>query len=49
MGCFPDEGQLTLRISKKNGKDQPTILLEVGKTDKLIKDYRDVYERFKNC
>jgi len=32
------EGQLTLRISKKNNKDKPKILLKVGKTDKLIKD-----------
>ena len=41
------EGQLTLRISKKNNKDKPKILLRVGKTDKLIKDYLEVYERFK--
>jgi len=42
------EGQLTLRISKKNGKDKPKILLEVGTTDKLIKDYLEVYEEFKD-
>ncbi len=42
------EGQLTLRISKKNGKDKPKILLNVGKADKLIEDYIEVYEEFKN-
>ena len=42
------EGQLTLRISKKNGKDKPKILRQVGKTDKLIKDYLEIYEDFKN-
>lgn len=41
------EGSLTLRISKKNGKDKPKILLTVGKTDKLIKDYLELYETFK--
>ena len=30
-------GHLTLRISPKNGKNKPRILLETGKTDKLIK------------
>lgn len=42
------EGQLTLRISKKNNKDKPKILLKVGKTDKLIKDYLEIYGKFKN-
>ena len=42
------EGCLTLRISKKNGKDKPKILMTVGKTDKLIKDYLEVYETFKS-
>jgi hypothetical protein len=28
------DGFLTLRISKKNGKDKPKILMEVGKQDK---------------
>jgi len=41
------EGQLTIRISKKNGKDKPKILLSVGKTDKLIKDYHEIYGKFK--
>ena len=41
------EGQLTLRISKKNNRDKPKILLKIGKTDKLIKDYLEVYEKFK--
>ena len=42
------EGQLTLRISKKNGKDKPKILLKVGKTDKLIKDYLEIYKKFRD-
>jgi len=41
------EGQLTLRISKKNGKDKPKILRQVGRTDKLIRDYLEIYEKFK--
>lgn len=39
-------GHLTLRISRKNGKNKPKILLQVGKTDKLIKDYLEVFEKF---
>ena len=42
------EGQLTLRISKKNNREKPKISRQVGKTDKLIKDYLEVYETFKN-
>lgn len=42
------EGQLTLRISKKNGRDKPKIVRQVGKTYKLIKDYLEIYEKFKN-
>jgi len=42
------EGQLTLRISKKNDKDKPRILLKVGKTDKLIEEYLRVYKAFKS-
>jgi len=41
------EGQLTLRISKKNGKDKPKIVYEMGKKDKLIRDYLEVYKQFK--
>jgi len=41
------EGMLTLRISKKNDKDKPKILLKCGKTDKLIKDYLEVFKVFK--
>ena len=40
-------GYLTLRISMKNGENKPKILLKVGKQDKLIKDYLEVYETFK--
>ncbi|MBX5328488.1 MAG: hypothetical protein QHH18_03215 [Candidatus Bathyarchaeota archaeon] len=40
-------GYLTLRISRKNGKNKPRILLKVGKTDKLINDYLEVYNAFK--
>jgi hypothetical protein len=38
------QGFLTLRVSKKNGKDKPKVLLEVGKTDKLIKEYFEACE-----
>jgi hypothetical protein len=37
------EGKLTLRVSTKNGKDKPKIILERGKTDKLCADYMEVY------
>jgi len=37
-------GHLTLRISKKNGKNKPKVLLKVGETNKLIKDYLELYE-----
>lgn len=39
-------GYLTLRISKKNGENKPKILLKVGKQDKLIKEYTEIYETF---
>ena len=42
------EGQLTLRISKKNGRDKPKIVRQVGNTDELITDYLEVYQKFKN-
>ncbi len=38
------EGFLTLRVSAKNGKNKPRILLTFGKQDKLIKDYMEAYE-----
>ena len=41
-------GHLTVRISKKNGKDKPKIVREMGRKDKLIKDYLEVYETFKD-
>jgi hypothetical protein len=41
-------GHLTVRISKKNGKDKPNIVRQMGKSDKLIKDYLEVYETFKD-
>lgn len=37
-------GALTLRISEKNGKNRPKIVYRVGKEDKLIKEYLEVYE-----
>jgi hypothetical protein len=40
-------GYLTLRISKKNGENKPKILLKVGKQDKLIRDYMEIYNTFK--
>lgn len=39
-------GYLTLRISRKNGENKPKILLKVGKQDKLIKEYLEIYEAF---
>ena len=42
------EGQLTLRVSKKNNKSKPKVLLTVGKTDKLIRDYIEVYRMFRD-
>jgi hypothetical protein len=42
------QGALTLRISGKNGKNKPKIVYRVGKEDKLIKDYLEVYEEFKD-
>lgn len=42
------QGELTLRISGKNGKNKPKIVYEVGKKDKLIKDYLEVFEQFKD-
>jgi hypothetical protein len=41
-------GHLTLRISKKNGKDKPKIVRQMGKSDKLVRDYLEVYETFKD-
>lgn len=41
-------GHLTVRISKKNGKDKPRIVRQMGKSDKLVKDYLEVYETFKD-
>ena len=42
------QGALTLRISKKNGENKPRIVHRVGKEDKLIKDYLEVYKQFKD-
>jgi hypothetical protein len=41
-------GHLTVRVSKKNGKDKPKIVRQMGKSDKLVKDYLEVYETFKD-
>ena len=38
-------GHLTLGISKKNGRNKPKILLNVGKTDKLINDYLEICKK----
>lgn len=40
-------GYLTTRISKKNNKNKPKIILKRGKQDKLIKDYLEIYNVFK--
>lgn len=42
------QGKLTLRVSEKNGKNKPKIVYRVGKEDKLIKDYLEVYEQFRD-
>ena len=39
---------LTIRVSKKNGENKPKILLKVGKQDKLIKEYMEIYETFED-
>jgi len=39
-------GFLTLRISRKNNKNKPKILSEVGKMDKLIGEYLKTYNYF---
>jgi len=41
------KGYLILRLSRKNNKNKRKILLKVEKTDKLIKDYLEVYKRFR--
>jgi hypothetical protein len=40
------KGELTLRISPKNGRNLPKIVKRVGKTDKLIRDYLEIYEDY---
>lgn len=40
------KGYLTLRISKKNGKNKPKIVFQRGQNDKLIKDYLEIYNLF---
>jgi len=42
------KGYLILRLSQKNNKNKRKILLKVGKTDKLINDYLEIYEEFKD-
>ena len=37
-------GHMTLRISGKNGKNKPKLMIKVGKTDKMIRDYLELYE-----
>lgn len=37
------KGELSLRVSSKNGKDRPEIIKRVGKQDKLIADYLEIY------
>ena len=40
------KGELTLRVSRKNGKNKPKIIITTGKTDKLINDYLTIYNQF---
>jgi hypothetical protein len=42
-------GHLALRISKKNGKNKPKILIKTGKTNKLIRDYLEVFEEYQKA
>ena len=37
-------GHMTLRISGKNGKNKPKLMIKVGKTNKMIRDYLELYE-----
>jgi len=41
------KGEITLRISEKNGKNKPEEIFRKGKTDNLIKDYLHIYNMFK--
>ena len=41
-----EHGEFTLRISTKNGKNKPEIIRKKGKTNKLIKEYLDVFHTF---
>lgn len=40
------KGELTLRISEKNGKDKPKIVLKKGKEDRLIREYLELYSLY---
>lgn len=40
------KGELTLRISKKLGKNKPKIVYKYGKQDKLIAEYMEIYKMF---
>ena len=40
------KGEFTVRISKKNNKNKPKIILKKGQTDKLINDYLQIYKQF---
>lgn len=40
------KGELTLRLSKKKGKNIPQLLKIVGKTDKLIRQYLEMYKEY---
>ena len=47
-GCHQARKEkLTVRVSKKNGRNKPKIILQKGKTDKLISDYLKVYDLFR--
>jgi len=44
----PRTRALRALIGKKNGKDKPEIMRQFGKEDKLIKDYLEIYDQFKD-
>lgn len=39
-------GEFTIRISTKNNSNKPEIILQVGKSTSLIKDYLQIYKQF---
>jgi hypothetical protein len=36
------------RLGRKNGKNNPKIMRQFGKEDKLIKDYLEIHDQLKD-